>query len=1080
MTSDAPAPTACFCSGCLGLLGPDQATCTTCAASRPASGWPRDRRIGHLLAGGQYRAVRRLGSGGFGTVYLVESVVGGLRRALKVLHTEWACNAAMRDRFVHEAIVLEQIHHPNVARCHGVGVLDDDADLYLAIEYVEGPSLARAMSEGQGALEPLRAVRIARQVAAGLAAAHAVDVLHRDLKPENVLLAQAATSDEQAKIIDFGIAKSLGRTAVGTSMVMGTPEYLAPEQLSLATHDARLDLWQLGAVLFCMLTGRAPYAGVTDAAGLSAAFARDRDAGPRPSAVVPSLRAHQGLDDLVSRLLAADPGRRPPTAGVACKELARVEHQLAPAPAANPLALLEALCATPGPDAWWALCRYVLDQPAAAQRELVDAADGLIAHWPDELRLAPASWWDDASAGRPPVLWRLARALDLSGRSLDDRDALLIAETDALASITRLTLADNAISPAGARRLAGARALGGLVALDLSHNRLASDGVAALAAAPFLTRLDALDVSDNGVGPAGAEALARTPWRLRRLGLGHNGIGAAGVTSLAASPALRHVESLDLSDNGLGSDGIAALATARELTSLTELDLSGNDVGAGGAAALTMSPALGGLHVLRMGRNRLGAAGTELLGSLRVPSLDVLDLSGNELGATGAMMLAASATVRRLKCLDVSDNQLGDAGLAALLGAPGLRGLRELAVARNGLTAAGLTLLGTAPLELTGIDVSGNTLGDEGGAAFGAALARTRIGRLGVAATGLSGAGLAALVHAAGGRLTDLDASSNDLGPDGPAAVAELDAARHLVSLRLAACRIAPDGLERMAAAHHLSRLQRLDLGANALGDASGARVCRALERVPAVWGLDLADNALGSTFAHALAASTLPARLHALGLRHNALADDDVAALSRSSWPLLRRLDLAGNPISQAGAATLGAAPALPLLATLALQHTLVRGGTDLHSLSRPTVACLESSFAHIAARGADFASRFYDTLFARHPAVRPLFARVSMRHQQQHLLAALTLVIDHLRTPDAVAPALEALGRRHVGYHVQASHYVALTHVALDVIRETLGDDWSPDIDEAWHRGLDAVCGVMLGAHRSVLADERRAGVA
>jgi hemoglobin-like flavoprotein len=98
-------------------------------------------------------------------------------------------------------------------------------------------------------------------------------------------------------------------------------------------------------------------------------------------------------------------------------------------------------------------------------------------------------------------------------------------------------------------------------------------------------------------------------------------------------------------------------------------------------------------------------------------------------------------------------------------------------------------------------------------------------------------------------------------------------------------------------------------------------------------------------------------------------------------------------------------------------------------------------------------------------------------MRHQQQHLLAALTMVIDHLRTPDKVAPALEGLGRRHVGYRVQASHYVAITHVALDVIRETMGEAWTPEVEEAWHQGLEAVCAVMLGAHQDAVGD-RHAG--
>lgn len=1082
MTVPPSAVTTSFCPHCLAVVAASESACAACRAARPEVGWPRDRRLGATVAGGQYVVLRRLGSGGFGTVYLVRTTVGGLQRALKILHTEWAGDAVMRERFVHEAVVLEQIHHPNVARCHGVGMLDDEPELYLALEFVEGASLARTMTRADGAVVPLppaRAVRIAKQVASGLAAAHAVDVLHRDLKPENVLLSRAGTDAEQAKIIDFGIAKSLHRTAAATSARLGTPQFMAPEQL-LASHaqDARLDLWQLGAVLFFMLTGRAPYADAADGAALTGAFESHRDAGPRPSDRVPDLRAYPALDDLVGRLLATDPDRRPRTAGAVCNELARVEHQLVPTPAHNPLGLLEALCAAPGEGAWWALCRYLMEQPAAAQPGLIDVADTLVAGWPDHLRVAPVGWWESEMAGHPQPLWRLARALDLSGRELDDADVAVVAASAALASITRLDLSHNQITAEGAAHLAASTAVRGLVALDLSHNRLTSAGLAALAASSSLSRLAELRVADNGIGVEGTEALARAAWRLMRLDLGHNDIGAAGAAVLAASPVLRQVQVLGLAGNALGSDGAGAIAMSREMSALASLDLSGNAIGASGAAALALAPALSGLRSLGLGRNRLGPAGVELLSSIRLPSLEALDVSANELGAHGAMLLAASPTVRRVKSLDVSDNELGDAGLAALLGAPALGGLRGLAVARNGVTEAGVTLVGTAPLELTRLDVSGNALGDAGAAALGRALARTRVSNLGLAHCGITGRGLAAVIQHAGGRLERLDASGNQVDPAAMSALADLVEARALVALDLSACQLDAGALTQLTSAHRLSSLQCLSLTSNRLADEAGALVVAALERFPALSEVSLADNPLGSRFLEALAASSLPSRLHALDLGHGSLTDDDIGRLLATTWPTLRRLSLQGNRISQAGAATLGASPVLPLLATLDLCRNVLKGGVDLHSLSRRTVELLESSFAVIAARGTDFSARFYRELFARHPAVQPLFARVSMRHQQQHLLAALTMVIDHLRTPDAVAPAVEALGRRHVGYRVQASHYVAVTHVALDVIRETLGDQWTPEVDEAWHRGLDAVSAVMLAAHQQALQEARRGG--
>mgnify|MGYP002819425918 CR=1 FL=1 len=139
-----------FCHRCSNSLDdPGAARCPYCGAERPTSSWPADPRLGQTVVGGQYRVLARLGAGGFGVVYLVETVVGGLRRALKVLHTEWASNSDVRERFIdvrerfiNEAVVLEQVNHPNVARCHAVGTLENESALYLLLELVDGVSVA--------------------------------------------------------------------------------------------------------------------------------------------------------------------------------------------------------------------------------------------------------------------------------------------------------------------------------------------------------------------------------------------------------------------------------------------------------------------------------------------------------------------------------------------------------------------------------------------------------------------------------------------------------------------------------------------------------------------------------------------------------------------------------------------------------------------------------------------------------------------------------------------------------------------------------------------------------------------------
>src|SRR5690606_17337196 len=165
-----------YCHRCLAPLSdPSTSRCPDCDAVARSSGWPVDDRLGTVVVGGQYRVVRRLGRGGFGTVYLVEAVVGGLRRAMKVLHPELASDPAIRERLVQEALVLERVNHPNVARCYAVGTLDDQQALYLLLELVEGLPLSAVLQSAGGlprAIDPRRAVRLVKQVASGLVAVH--------------------------------------------------------------------------------------------------------------------------------------------------------------------------------------------------------------------------------------------------------------------------------------------------------------------------------------------------------------------------------------------------------------------------------------------------------------------------------------------------------------------------------------------------------------------------------------------------------------------------------------------------------------------------------------------------------------------------------------------------------------------------------------------------------------------------------------------------------------------------------------------------------------------------------------------
>ncbi len=417
----------------------------------------------------------------------------------------------------------------------------------------------------------------------------------------------------------------------------------------------------------------------------------------------------------------------------------------------------------------------------------------------------------------------------------------------------------------------------------------------------------------------------------------------------------------------------------------------------------------------------------------------------------------------------MADNQFGDAGLAALLGAGHLSGLRTLSVAQNGITGAGATLLGSAPPEIERLNVSSNDLGPDGATALAAALPRMRLKALQIDAAGLGSEGLARVIQAGRGLLTQVGAARNDLGSEGAARLGSVPEAASVRRLDLAGNALGANGIAALGRSPYLKNLRQLGLDSNEIGDEGGVALEQALDSLPNLEELQLQDNDLGPIAAAAIATSPLAARLLALGLAHNRLGDAGAAALAHGpGWYALRLLDLERNGISLGAAASLLTAPNAALLTRVNFTHNALAGQTDLYSLTQRKVALLESSFAKIAAERADFSERFYGRLFARYPAVKPLFANVSMRKQQQHLMDALATVIDNLRQPEAVEGALLALGRRHVDYGAAPSYYHAVTSTLIATIKDVLGAAWSEELDEAWQDGLEAVTAIMLQAHR------------
>lgn len=215
--------------------------------------------VGSIIAE-RYHVLKKLGEGGMGQVYLAEHVKMGRKSAVKVMNPGMVDNVDAISRFNREAANASKINHPNVAGIYDFGETPDGL-VYLAMEFVEGEPLTNII-KAHGALPPLRASEIARQTAEGLSVAHDMGIVHRDLKPDNIMVAKGRAGADLVKVVDFGIAKAAAsdnQKVTKTGMVVGTPEYMSPEQLSGDPLDARSDIYSLGLVTFAMLTGKLPF-----------------------------------------------------------------------------------------------------------------------------------------------------------------------------------------------------------------------------------------------------------------------------------------------------------------------------------------------------------------------------------------------------------------------------------------------------------------------------------------------------------------------------------------------------------------------------------------------------------------------------------------------------------------------------------------------------------------------------------------------------------------------------------------------------------------------------------------------------
>ncbi len=340
-----------------------------------------DDLVGQLVED-RYQVEALLGAGGMGSVYRARHIKLGREVAIKVLHDHFLQDPVMVERFDREAAIAAKLDHQNLIRVIDVGETATKQKL-MVLELARGTSLGELIA--QGPMAPSRIVRLVTQLLAGLDHAHAAGLVHRDLKPDNIIVELDDHGEEVPKIVDFGIAvlredldpstrpDALRRLTV-SGLVLGTPQYMAPEQARGTALDPRCDLFALGVIMYELLAGTLPF----DGTGVDVAIANLSKDPPAIGVRAPGVTVDPLLEEFMRRLMARRAGDRFASARVALDVLELVEHHRD--------AAAELLCPAPKPSifpsantlASHAAMAETMEVPKAAPRSRQPRASALV------------------------------------------------------------------------------------------------------------------------------------------------------------------------------------------------------------------------------------------------------------------------------------------------------------------------------------------------------------------------------------------------------------------------------------------------------------------------------------------------------------------------------------------------------------------------------------------------------------------------------------------------------------------------------------------------------------------------------